>query len=143
MIRKAVGKNVDSWCTKCKLVLAHTIEAYVDGKISRVHCNTCGAQHAYRPRPPGEKSPQRKSASASARAKPSRGNIDPAANYRSLLQGRNPSSARPYSPRESFRESELIMHSAFGLGIVVAKREGNKIEVAFADRPRTMIHTGN
>ena len=26
-----VGKNVDSWCTRCKLVLAHTIETVLNG----------------------------------------------------------------------------------------------------------------
>ena len=46
------GSTVDSWCTKCKLVLAHTVEAMVEGKITRVHCNTCRGQHAYRPDAP-------------------------------------------------------------------------------------------
>src|SRR5262245_58672499 len=41
-----VGDYVDGWCTRCKLVLRHTIEAIAGGKISRVHCNTCQGQHA-------------------------------------------------------------------------------------------------
>ena len=45
-----VGDNIDGWCTRCKLVLTHTIEAVVGGKITRVHCNTCRGQHAYLPR---------------------------------------------------------------------------------------------
>src|SRR5438876_4707928 len=47
------GGNVDSWCGKCKLVLAHTIEAMVGDKPVRVHCNTCKSQHSYKPNPPG------------------------------------------------------------------------------------------
>src|SRR5207253_4172029 len=33
-----VGKEIDGWCTRCKLVLTHTIEAVANGKITRVHC---------------------------------------------------------------------------------------------------------
>ena len=47
------GGNVDSWCGKCKLILAHTIEALVGDKPARVHCNTCKAQHSYKPYEPG------------------------------------------------------------------------------------------
>ena len=38
-----VGSNVDSWCGKCKLMLAHTVEAMVGAQPKRVNCNTCGA----------------------------------------------------------------------------------------------------
>src|SRR5436190_4368870 len=53
MENKKLGGNIDSWCGKCKLVLAHTIEAMVGDKPARVHCNTCGSQHSYKPNPPG------------------------------------------------------------------------------------------
>ena len=45
------GDEVDSKCTKCKLILAHTIVAMVGDQIARVKCNTCGGEHAYRPPP--------------------------------------------------------------------------------------------
>ena len=47
-----VGGTVDAYCTRCKLDLGHTIEAFdAQGQIARVHCNTCGSQHIYhRPR---------------------------------------------------------------------------------------------
>jgi cytochrome c5 len=50
-----VGTNIDAWCTKCKLVLAHTIEAIAQDSIKRVSCNTCHGTHQYKSQAPGEK----------------------------------------------------------------------------------------
>ncbi len=46
------GDEVDSYCTTCKLVLAHQIVALVDDTPDKVICKTCGKQHKYRPNPP-------------------------------------------------------------------------------------------
>lgn len=133
-----VGSNIDSWCTRCRLMLAHTIEAIAGGKVSRVHCNTCGAQHAYRPAPPGSRPA---GAGTAANRRPVRRKADSPQSYETLLNRHDPSAARPYSPNERFRESDLIRHSVFGLGIVTARGE-NKIQVTFSDRVRTLVHAG-
>src|SRR5262245_21217904 len=99
----AVGEDVDSWCTRCKLVLAHTVEAVVGGRITRVHCNTCGGQHAYRARAPGTGTAARRTRSESPAAKPVR-------DLATLMRGRDPASARSYSLTEHFKDGELIKH---------------------------------
>ena len=130
-----VGKDVDSWCTRCKLVLAHTIEAVVNGKITRVHCNTCHGQHAYRASAPGATGATRaRKSSSSARA------AGPARDYTSLLGNRTAADARAYSIAERFKVGELISHPSFGLGAVMAERDRIKIEVLFPDGPRVLIH---
>jgi hypothetical protein len=134
-----VGKDVDSWCTKCKLVLAHTIEAVVDGRITRVHCNTCNGQHAYRARAPGTTKaggPARPRASRASSSRPA-----PAAVlYADLLRGRDANAARVYSTTDRFAERELINHATFGLGVVTLLKDVNKIEVLFADGAKILIH---
>src|SRR5215831_15699747 len=60
-----VAGEVDAFCTRCKLTLAHTILAMVGTKIARVRCNTCGGDHVYRA-PPGVT--DRASSSGSGRA---------------------------------------------------------------------------
>ena len=35
------GGEVDCFCTRCKMVLAHTILAMVGDRPARVKCNTC------------------------------------------------------------------------------------------------------
>ncbi len=136
------GSTVDSWCTKCKLVLAHTVEAMVGGKVTRVHCNTCRGQHAYRPEAPaaggkgaakggeGRRSAPRKSADAA----PTR------SEYETLLRGRTGDKARAYATAERFAPGELIKHSAFGLGVVIGERDSVKIDVVFPDGPRVLLH---
>ena len=128
----AVGKDVDSWCTRCKMVLAHTVESVVSGRITRVHCNTCGGQHAYRAKAPGSGT-TRKPRGDGAAAKPVK-------DYATLLRGRDASSARAYAGTERFKEGELIKHSTFGLGVVIGLKDANKIEVMFADSTKTLIH---
>jgi hypothetical protein len=134
-----VGKNVDGWCTRCKLVLTHTIEAVVAGKITRVHCNTCRGQHAYRAEAPGTQAataararPASKRASAEVKTRPSE--------YETLLRGRTAAAARPYSMAARFKVNELITHATFGLGAVTAERDNIKIEVLFPDGARVLVH---
>ena len=129
------GSTVDSWCTKCKLVLAHTIEAMVDAKITRVHCNTCHGQHAYRATAPGTKtSGTSKSARSKVEKAPKPNDLE------TLLRGRTAASARPYATTERFAPGEVISHSAFGLGVVTGERDSVKIDVQFADGPKVLMH---
>ncbi|HQY65402.1 MAG TPA: hypothetical protein PK141_28610, partial [Polyangiaceae bacterium] len=52
------GGEIDSFCTKCKILLNHRIIAMVGNLPVRVECSTCGSHHNYRPRAPGEKAPK-------------------------------------------------------------------------------------
>jgi hypothetical protein len=132
------GSTVDSWCTKCKLVLAHTVEAMVEGKITRVHCNTCRGQHAYRANPPGTAKAgttgRRTAASKSKDSAPKR------SEYETLLRGRSPANARSYAISERFAPGEIIKHASFGIGVVVAERDSVKIDVHFPDGPKVLLH---
>ncbi|MBX3023890.1 hypothetical protein KF840_03170 [bacterium] len=127
-----VGKDIESWCTKCKLMLAHTVEAVVGGRVTRVHCNTCGGQHAHRAKPPGSTGTTRPRAKRDTEPKPP--------NYANLLKGRDPSKAKSYATTQRFAVGDLINHSAFGLGMVTSLRDVNKIEVVFSDGPKVLLH---
>jgi len=136
------GSTVDGWCTKCKLVLGHTVEAMVEGKITRVHCNTCRGQHAYR-----ASAPAPRAASGSGAAKGSKSAARKAAEkvpkrseYETLLRGRTGVTARTYATSERFAPGELINHATFGLGVVTGERDSIKIDVHFADGPKVLMH---
>jgi hypothetical protein len=130
------GTNVDAWCTKCRLVLAHTIEAVAAGEIKRVQCNTCGGAHRYRATEPGttEKSPR-----ASAKEKSSSPKSR-AGNFQRLTQNRDATQATPYSMKRRFAAGELIHHLNFGLGVVVEEKDAQKIEVLFEAGPKVLVH---
>lgn len=141
-----VGGNVDSWCGKCRLMLAHTIEAMVETKIVRVHCNTCGAVHAYKAHAPGT-APRKSSrpgpsrAEAGARRAMAGGpGLAKASHYAVLIEGRNPDAAGKYSPRSTYVQNDLIDHPKFGLGIAVAVKSATKVEVLFAEGAKTLVH---
>jgi hypothetical protein len=134
MSQAVVGKSVDGWCARCKLVLAHTVEAIVNGKITRTHCNTCGGQHAHRANPPGTKSAKGRTAGRTTRA------ASPVIDYRAQLQGKDVSKARPYKLSDRFLLNEIINHPTFGVGLVVGLRDTNKIDVGFPDGLKTLAH---
>src|SRR5215212_8862408 len=87
-----VGGEVDSFCTKCQMSLAHTIHAIVSGRPVKVECNTCHAIHRYRgdapaetpskPRAPGAKPVREKAAIIS---------------FDEVLRGKNLATAQRYS----------------------------------------------
>ena len=129
MSKKELGGTIDSWCGKCKMILAHTIEAMVGDKPARVHCNTCNAQHTYKPNKPGEAAAAR--ASQPPRARASR--------YQSLLK-KNTAAAKAYSIKERYEAGDILDHPSFGCGVATAVKDGTKIEVLFEGGPKVLVH---
>jgi hypothetical protein len=128
-----VGKNIDGWCTRCKLVLTHTIEAVANGKITRVHCNTCGGSHAHR-----AGVPRARVASARVAKKEPDKRVS---QYQALVRGRTEGASRPYSTATRFAVGELVSHATFGLGVVTGERDTIKIDILFADGPKVLLHS--
>ena len=131
------GGEVDAFCNRCKLNLAHTILALVGTKIVRVRCNTCMGEHAYR-------GPQVQSAAQSFRApRPSRAAAPKAEkavqSFAARVEAKDPSRARRYSPKDAYQVEDLVDHPTFGLGIVSAVR-GDKVDVAFKAFEKTLVH---
>jgi hypothetical protein len=140
MPKPSVGGNVDAWCSRCNLVLAHTIEAMVGDTIKRVHCNTCNTQHAYKGHAPGEGPVKAPRPIRVAGAKSAPGPMSRASDYDNLMKGRDPSAMRKYSPKDKYVVGDLVGHPSFGLGVATALRDATKIEVLFKDGPRVLVH---
>jgi hypothetical protein len=143
MANHRVGGEVDAFCTRCKMTLAHTILAMVGTSIARVQCNTCSGQHAFRS-PPGTSSSRARSssssgASAATKAASRESLVKTVSSFEEQLRGKDLSRAKKYSPRETFAVDEVMDHPTFGLGIVRAVRH-DKVEVAFKSQERTLIH---
>jgi hypothetical protein len=121
-----IGKHIDGWCTRCKLVLRHTIEAIAGGKIKRTHCNTCGGQHPHRTAAPRTRGAGDEQASQAGK-------------YATLLRGRTESVSRAYSTSARFTVGEIISHSTLGLGIVTGERDRTKIDILFPDGQKVLL----
>lgn len=115
------GDNVDSWCGTCKMLLAHTIEAMIGEKPARVHCNTCNAQHNYRPNKPGE----------TARKSPGTRGKTRATKYELSMAGKNVGQAKPYSPKDTYTAGDVLQHPTFGVGVASVVKDPTKVEVIF------------
>jgi hypothetical protein len=131
-----VGGEADAFCTKCKMLLGHTILAMVGTRVARVRCNTCQGEHNFRkteakaraPRAPaGHKHAGRAAAEAAAKG----GDLD------SLLKGRDISQPLRYQAGQAFAKDAILHHPAFGLGIVLSVR-GEKMDVMFEGGLKTL-----
>lgn len=147
MAELKVGGEVDSYCTKCKMVLAHTVLAVWAGQIKKVQCNTCGGQHAFRRAEPGASSPSSSSGPKASRPRSSAADRPKAvaapavsSSYDELVAGKDRTSARAFNVKLKFAVGDLVQHPTFGLGVVAAARGPDKIDVAFPGTIKTLQH---
>lgn len=142
------GMEVDSYCTRCKLDLAHRIVNMDGDRIGKVECRTCYGHHQYR-RPKSEPEPVR-SASSGPRAerKPaSPGSRALAAataerareaEWAKRVLGQPVGAFKTYRPTLVFAEGDVVHHAKFGDGYVARVLDKSKIEIMFKDGPRTL-----
>lgn len=131
-----LGRDVDAFCSRCQMVLAHTVTAKLGNQIVRVICNTCKAEHRYRPSA-GASAPRRRREADPVRQPKTRAQRS---DFDRLVAGKDLSSARPYSPRETFTQGELLQHPSFGVGVVSAVKTGGKVEVVFPSSVKVLLH---
>jgi hypothetical protein len=133
MTKIIVGGTADAYCTKCKLVLAHTVVAMQAAKPRRVKCNTCGGEHNYRAAKPAGKVIAKKKERAKSSPRKTR------QSWEEVMQEASGKPHKAYSMAGSFGEGDWIEHTHFGLGCVQAFIPPNKISVRFADSTKTLI----
>ncbi len=134
MTKIAVGSDVEAYCTKCKMVLAHSVIAMQGQKPRRVRCNTCNGEHNYRATKPVAKTPAKKEKPArKVTTKKTR------QSWEEVMQEASTKPHKRYSMSGSFGEGDWIEHATFGLGCVQSFVAPNKITVRFADATRLLV----
>jgi hypothetical protein len=131
-----VGGEVDALCTKCELVLAHTVIAMVGATPVKVECNTCHGVHRYRT-PAGGARPTGPSKLKGPRAP--RAEVK-TTGFDELLASQRVASAAPYSAKRTYTPGDVVDHPVFGRGFVSAVRDGGKIEVTFRSDVKILVH---
>ena len=140
-----IGENIDAYCLKCKLMLAHVIMLKVDGDVSKVKCNTCGAQHKYRAKMPAVKKsvvsrpPTLKEtiAKRTAAAKVQANNAPMQWDLRNRGMDRA-ASVKDYSIHNQYRARDVVNHHVFGLGFVERIVSDKSMDVLFSDTVKLM-----
>lgn len=134
MSEVGVGKEVLSYCNKCKLALAHLIvNMKSETTIGKVTCKTCDATHAYKD--PSKVRAKKKT--TGARKGKATASI---ADLWLDAVGKAGGSEKPYSPKAEFSLGDIIDHPKFGPGVVEKCFDGNKIEVIFRHEIKVLMH---
>lgn len=136
MSQLTVGKDVLSYCTKCKLNLGHIIVAMKDVKhIAKVKCNTCGTLQAYKD--PSISSKQNKTRTKKTMLAPSK--VISVSDLWMEKMSSTKKKSTPYAMDANFVKGDIIDHVKFGPGIV-EKVVDDKIEVIFRHEIKTLVH---
>jgi hypothetical protein len=140
-----VAGEVDSWCTKCRLVLNHRIVSMKVGKPYQVECLTCRTTHLWRATAPGEKAPSATTSGAArprAASGPKSTRITPAMKqeqaWEKAIAGHGVNEFKTYNTTLTFQEGQLLRHKKFGDGVVMRVIDAHKVEVLFRDEPKTL-----
>jgi hypothetical protein len=144
-----VAGEVDSYCTRCRLLLNHRIVSMKAGHAYQVECLTCRTTHLWRKTAPGEKpaAGERPAGTGRAGAGSGAGGRARAAaasttrhehKWEQAIAGRGVLEFKAYAATGNFREGELLRHKKFGDGLVTRVIDAGKIEVLFRDEARTL-----
>lgn len=119
-----VGKEIEAYCTKCKLDRLHAIETLKsDGNINRVICRTCDGSHLFRrAKGDGTKKPSKRRKKGSV-----------------ILTEADMHGAKPYAFTGAFEVGDVITHKQFGPGSVVAVKADGKMEVGFETGAKLLV----
>jgi hypothetical protein len=137
MSQLGVGKEVLSFCNKCKLTLAHLIVTMKsDTTIGKTTCKTCQATHAY-------KDPSAVKATKAARGSRVKKKSAPAESISDIWMDKiagATSKSQSYSPKTQFVLGDIIDHPKFGPGYIDKLVDADKIQVIFRHDIKTLIH---
>jgi hypothetical protein len=136
MSKPAVGSDVEAYCTKCKMVLAHAVVAMEGAKPRRVRCNTCNGEHNYRAaKPVAKTATAKKTTKAPKKATTKRTRQS----WEEVMQEALAKPHKKYNMSGSYGEGDWIEHATFGLGCVQTFTAPNKITVRFTDSTRMLV----
>lgn len=135
-----VGKNIDAFCSRCQLTLAHIVLYEVGGTVQGVKCKTCRAEHRYH----GPKPVKKREVPAERRPgvafKAQRPPVRPAdaRQWEQFNAAAAPDAVTwDYQLAERYEKGDIISHPQFGRGFVV-KITADSMEVLFREGRKQM-----
>lgn len=143
-----VSGNVDAFCSKCEMDLAHTVVAMVEGKVVQARCNTCGAFHKYRrPKKATARAaaPARRATTTATKGRSATGAggtrraTSWEATWNAQVEQAGERAIRPYRMADQFEKGDLVQHKSFGLGVVQQIAGPSKAEILFREGMRTLV----
>lgn len=126
-----IGEEIEAPCGRCRMDRIHRIVAQdPDGTIKKIICGMCNTYRSYRA-PKAQSTTTKVSKPRTSSTGSSRSSAAAVEDFG--LPSRN------YNMRENYDVGEVIAHSAFGVGKVIAIKDMNKIEVKFSDGLKVLL----
>ena len=136
MNKLTAGKDIDSYCTKCRLELGHLIVAMVEDKVAKVKCNTCNSVHNYREVKKVQKTSQPDKKPTTKKIQKNKGKAPEVSWEDRISKARG--AEIPYEMEKAFKIGDIIAHKLFGRGIVLLTSP-NKCKAVFQDKERMLV----
>lgn len=131
-----VGKDVLSYCNKCKLTLSHIIVTMKNANtIGKVQCKTCNATHAYKD--PSKVKATRQKSKISKKKMQQENSISDI--WMEAINN-SKSKSQKYNMAKKFSLGDIIDHPKFGPGVIDRLIDNNKIQVIFRHNIKTLVH---
>jgi hypothetical protein len=135
-----VGTNVDAFCSRCRLILAHIVLYEVGGVVRGVKCKTCGVEHRYHGPVPEKRRfvPAVRRSGAGSAVQPR--TVRPAdlrqweARNAAMIQD---TVIWDYKMTECYEKGDVILHPSFGRGFVESTTVDG-MEVLFVEGRKRM-----
>lgn len=119
-----VGGDALTFCTRCKMELAHVIVSMVGGQPAKVQCKTCRSDHRFK-----------KNGGATTSSKPRthtpKIKVLASDHWEERMRQKHAGEMLNYSPKGQFAVGQVVKHPQFGMGIVEELKGPNKISVLF------------
>jgi hypothetical protein len=134
----AVGKDIKSFCGKCKDSRWHTIVSMFDSKtVAKVQCNSCKAEHKYKD--PALSLVKRKKSSSMLTKSTAKTRTIAVGDLWIEEMANSTKKSQPYTIKGKFFVGDVIEHKLFGPGIVQQVID-DQIEVVFKDQIKNLVH---
>jgi hypothetical protein len=140
------GNEIQAFCPDCGTDSANTVIEVHGGLVLKVRCMTCKVENRYH-RPHGPPLPEKKAktprrAATKTTKRTKRGDPPgPPPEWVERAMGKQDEDFRVYSMKESYRLHELVGHPKFGTGVVTEVRPEGKIEIAFREGRKILVHS--
>lgn len=139
-----ISKDIDAFCTKCKMLLNHVVVSELNGSVSKVQCRTCGSVHKYRSSDKKAAASKREQTIRTAKAKSSMNSQAKTAEIQ--LRWQKKKDAMPAAPDiidyrfgGDYGKSDVVRHKTFGLGFVERVLSKTRVEILFQTGLKEMV----
>lgn len=129
----SVGKEILSYCNKCKATLAHLIVSLKAANPYKVTCKTCNGTHNF-------KDPSKATKKTTRKTTKKKNKSIPVHEVWMDLMKNSKINPQDYSTKTCFQKGDLINHPTFGKGFVDKTFDDTKMEVIFEQDIKTLMH---